>query len=172
MAIAVDMEETAVSTVESPALDRTDLNIVRELARDARISLVELGRRVSLSRPAVAERVRRLETAGVVTGYGAHLDMSKLGLPLQARVSLRPRHRAVRGTAQLRERLLKLGSVLSCVHVTGSNCYELAIAVRDAAHLEHVIEQLSTYGDTTTSVVLSELIQPRDVEITTWIEPR
>lgn len=158
--------------VESPVLDRTDLSILRELARDARISLVELGRRVALSRPAVAERVRRLETTGVITGYGAHLDLAKLGLPLQARLSLRPRHRAVKGAAQLSERLRALGSVLSCVHVTGPNCYELTIAVRDAAHLEHVIDQLSTYGDTTTSVVLSELVRPGDVDVTAWIDPR
>ncbi|MEU4602654.1 Lrp/AsnC family transcriptional regulator [Kribbella sp. NPDC023972] len=160
-----------MGAVES-SLDQTDLKIVRELARDARVSLVELGRRVSLSRPAVAERVRRLEDSGVITGYGARVDLSKLGLPLHARVSLRPRHRAVRSVGQLRERLLKLESVLSCVHVTGPNCYELAIAVADAAQLERLIEQLSMYGDTTTSVVLSELVQPGDVDITTWIESR
>ncbi|MEJ3747412.1 Lrp/AsnC family transcriptional regulator [Actinomycetes bacterium KLBMP 9797] len=150
-------------------VDATDVRILRELACDARISLVELGRRVSLSRPAVAERVRRLENAGVITGYAARIDLSRLGLPLQARVSLRPRPRAIKGAGRLRERLLTMGYVLSCAHVTGDNCYELAIAVRDAGHLEEVIEQLSAFGDTTTSVVLSEPLTPGDVDVAGWL---
>lgn len=149
-------------------MDAVDLRIVRELTRDARLTHAELGRRVSLSRPAVAERVRRLEELGVITGYGAHVDLGRLGLPLQARVSLRPRQRPAKGAERLRERLLAMGQVLSCVHVTGENCYELAIAVRDAAHLEQVIEQLSELGDTTTAVVLSETVTPRDVDVTAW----
>jgi Lrp/AsnC family leucine-responsive transcriptional regulator len=160
-----------LSTSDS-SLDATDLRILRELTRDARISLVELGRRVSLSRPAAAERVRRLENAGVVTGYTTRIDLSRLGLSLQARVTLRPRHRAVKGAHWLRERLLTTGHVLSCAHVTGENCYELAIAVRDAGELEEVIEQLSAFGETTTSVVLSELLTPGDVDVTTWLDGR
>ncbi|KAB2351515.1 Lrp/AsnC family transcriptional regulator [Actinomadura rudentiformis] len=156
-----------MSTFDS-SLDTTDLRIVRELTADARISLAELGRRVSLSRPAVAERVRRLEDAGVIIGYTTRLDLNRLGLSLQARVSLRPRHRSVKGAAWLQERLLSIGHVLSCVHVTGQNCYELAIAVRDAGQLEEVIEQLSALGETTTSVVLSEPLHPGDVDVTAW----
>ncbi|MFI7637043.1 Lrp/AsnC family transcriptional regulator [Nonomuraea sp. NPDC049400] len=150
------------------SLDALDLQIVRELTRDARISHAELGRRVNLSRPAVAERVRRLEETAVITGYAAHVNLARLGLPLQARVWLRPRPRSRKGVTQLRERLLAMKYVLSCVHVTGENCYELAIAVRDAAHLEQVIEQLAELGDTTTSVVLSQPVHPRDVDVTAW----
>lgn len=154
------------------SLDAADLRILRELACDARMSLVELGRRASLSRPAVAERVRRLENAGVIAGYTARIALDRLGLSLQARVSLRPRHRAVKGALWLRERLLAIGHVLSCVHVTGENCYELAIAVRDAGQLEEIIEQLSAFGETTTSVVLSEPLPPGDVDVTAWLGER
>ncbi|GAA4940165.1 Lrp/AsnC family leucine-responsive transcriptional regulator [Nonomuraea thailandensis] len=156
-----------MSAAES-SMGAVDLRIVRELTGDARIGHAELGRRVSLSRPAVAERVRRLEELGVITGYGAHVDLGRLALGLQARVSPRPRQRTAKGAGRLRERLLAMGHVLSCVHVTGENCYELAIAVRDAAHLEQVIEQLSELGDATTAVVLSETVTSRDVDVTAW----
>jgi len=62
-----------------------------------------------------------------------------------------------------------MGHVLSCVHVTGENCYELTVAVRDAQHLEAVIEDLSEMGDTTTGVVLSEPVHPRDVDVAAWL---
>jgi Lrp/AsnC family leucine-responsive transcriptional regulator len=155
----------------SASVDPTDLEIIRELVRDARISLTELSRRVRLSRPAVAERLRRLEESGVVQGYTARLDLTRLGFTLQARVALRPRYRSTRDAAHLRERLLAMGHVLSCVHLTGENCYELAIAVRDARHLEQVIEELSTLGETTTSVVLSELVAPGDADVAAWAVP-
>lgn len=106
--------------------------------------------------------MRRLEETGIITGYGAQLDLSKMGLELQARISLRPAQRLKKGPAHLRAALVELGCVLSCVHVTGENCYEIAIAVRDAAHLESVIDTLSGFGDTTTAIVLSELLAPQD----------
>ncbi len=153
----------------SSDLDTVDLAIIRELSQDARVSLAELGRRVSLSRPAVAERVRRLEESGVITGYGAHLDLGRLGLGLRAHVSLRPRHRSIKSTQGLRDRLLAVGNVLGCVHVTGADCYELVIAVRDARQLEQVIEKLAQLGDTTTAVVLSEPLHARHVDVTSWL---
>src|SRR5260370_7520512 len=63
-------------------LDQTDWKILRELQKDARLSYNELGRRVGLSAPATAERVRKLEDAGIITSYGAQMDVAKLGLPL------------------------------------------------------------------------------------------
>ena len=158
-----------MATDGTSAVDAVDLATIRELSLDARVSFAELGRRVALSRPAVAERVRRLEDSGVINGYGVHLDLARLGLGLRAHVSLRPRHRSVRNPRGVREQLLAVGHVMSCVHVTGQNCYELTIAVRDAQHLEQVIERLSELGDTTTGVVLSEPLQPRDADIATWI---
>jgi Lrp/AsnC family leucine-responsive transcriptional regulator len=158
-----------MSDSRSIAVDAVDASIIRELARDARLSLTELGRRVSLSRPAVADRIRRLEDSGVITGYGVQLDLARLGFGLKAHVSLRPRHRSGWNPNRLRDQLLAIGNVLSCVHVTGESCYDLAIAVRDASHLEQVIERLAVLGDTKTSVILSESISSHDVDITDWI---
>src|SRR5436309_4585268 len=71
------------------SLDQTDWKILRELQQDARLSYNELGKRVGLSAPAAAERVRKLEDADIITSYGAHVDVSKLGLPLLAFIQLR-----------------------------------------------------------------------------------
>src|SRR5215468_5341333 len=71
------------------SLDQTDWKILRELQTDARLSYNELGKRVGLSAPATAERVRKLEDAGIITSYGAQVDVTKVGLPLLAFIQLR-----------------------------------------------------------------------------------
>src|SRR2546422_11386349 len=76
--------------VNLPRLDRTDRKITGELTSDGRVSLAELGRRVNLSSPAVAERVQRLERAGVITGYRAEIDPRALGYQLTAIVRIKP----------------------------------------------------------------------------------
>src|SRR5215470_19339904 len=70
-------------------LDETGWRILQELQQDARLSFHELGRRVGLSAPAAAERVRKLEDAGIITSYGAQVDVAKLGLPLLVFIQLR-----------------------------------------------------------------------------------
>jgi len=72
------------------ALDATDRQIIGKLARNGRISFAELGRRVSLSSPAVAERVKRLELSGVIAGYRAEIDPRALGYQLTAIVRVKP----------------------------------------------------------------------------------
>ena len=71
------------------SLDSTDWHILRELQQDARLSYRELGRRVGLSAPGTAERMRKLEDAGVLTGYHAQLNLAKVGLSLTAWIQLR-----------------------------------------------------------------------------------
>src|SRR4030042_4992706 len=70
-------------------LDATGWQILRELEANARLSFAELGRRVGLSLPAVAERVRKMEDAGIITGYRAQVDPARVGLPIRAFVRIR-----------------------------------------------------------------------------------
>ena len=104
--------------VESPLLDETNRRIVEELQAEARLSMAELGRRVSLSPPAVAERVQRLERAGVITGYHATIDPKAIGYPLAAVVRVRPASRQLhkipevaREIPQLKQRLNPAGGL-------------------------------------------------------------
>src|SRR3954466_13468290 len=81
--------------------DATNLRLLAELQEDARLSLAELGRRVGLSSPAVADRVRRLEQEGVIRASRAEIDPRKLGLTLGVVIRIRPAPRQLRDVAQL-----------------------------------------------------------------------
>jgi Lrp/AsnC family leucine-responsive transcriptional regulator len=141
-------------------LDDVNWQILVALQENARVSFSELGRRVGLTPPAVAERVRRLEEAGVITGYRAQLDVAKLGLPLSAIIRLAPRARDAREVGRL---VRSLPEVLECHHVTGEDCYVLRVAFPSMSHLESLLEQLLRCGITTTSMVLSTPVAHRVV---------
>ena len=136
-------------------LDATGRRLVDLLQEDARLSYSELGRRVGLSATAVIERIRRLEEAGLITGYHAAIDASKLGVSLTAFVRLTTppeRYGAVRELA------LGETAVLECHHVTGEESFVLKVRVSSVAELEALIERLSRLGRTSTSIVMSSLV--------------
>ncbi len=133
-------------------LDALDAKILHELQVNARLSFAELGRRVSLSTPAVAERVRRLEDAEVITRYVALVDPAKVGLPVRAFIKITvPGDRLPRFSALAQ----RVPEVRECHRVTGQESYILQVAVRDLAHLEIVIDSLTPYVVTNTSMVLA-----------------
>ncbi|MGO4458174.1 Lrp/AsnC family transcriptional regulator [Streptomyces sp. M-16] len=139
-------------------LDDIDWAIIDELQRDARISLSELGRRVSLGSSATTERVRQLEAAGVITGYRAVVDLGKVGYPVLAVVRLKypgnrhqPLHRLL---AERRE-------VLECLRTTGDDCYTLKVAATSMEQLETIMDELAGFGSTTTSVVYGQTLPYR-----------
>src|SRR6188474_1723548 len=109
-------------------LDSTDLALIAELQADARTSLAELGRRVGLSSPAVAERLRRLEQDGVITGYRAEVDPRKLGSGLGVLIRIRPAPSQLRAVADLAR---QTPEVVECLRVTGDDCYVMTAWVRD-----------------------------------------
>jgi Lrp/AsnC family transcriptional regulator, leucine-responsive regulatory protein len=136
----------------SPALDGHDTRILAELQADARLSLAELGRRVHLSQPAVAERVRKLEAAGVITGYRATVNLAALGYGIRALVRV--------GRTEY-PRMVKLihdtPEVVNAWNVTGEDSWVLEIAVVDVAHLDAVVSALCLLSETSTSIILKTL---------------
>ena len=141
-------------------LDATNLRLLAELQADARLSLAELGRRVGLSSPAVAERVQRLEDDGVIRGYHAELDPRALGFALSAVIRIRPAPRQLQPVAELAR---ATPEVVECRRITGDDCYVMLAHVRSVEHLEEVIDQFAAYGQTTTSIVQSSPVPPRGV---------
>jgi len=136
-------------------LDKVDLAILTELQEDARISMSELARRVGRSAPAVAERVRKLEEAGVIEGYRAQINPAALGLEVIALIELTtpPAHyddvnRYAARTPEVRE----------CHFVTGDASFIVRVVTRSIDDLRRVIEELSVYGSTRTSVALASPI--------------
>jgi Lrp/AsnC family transcriptional regulator, leucine-responsive regulatory protein len=147
---------------DGAALDATNLRLLAELQADARLSLAELGRRVGLSSPAVAERLQRLEQDEVILGYHARLDPRKLGMTLSAVIRVRPAPGQLRQVAELAQRTTE---VVDCRRITGDDCYIMTAFVRDVEHLEEVIDTFAIHGQTTTSIVQSAPVAARGVAL-------
>jgi Lrp/AsnC family leucine-responsive transcriptional regulator len=133
-------------------MDTVDWAILTELQRDARLSLNEVSRRVNLSAPAVAERVRRLTDRGVLTGYAARVDPNALGRNVQAIVQLDcygPK--CVLKDDSVRD----WPEVLELHRVTGGACSVLRVAVADIPGFESLIDRLASYGKPTSSLLLA-----------------
>lgn len=142
-----------------PRLDATDRKIIGELTSDGRVSLAELGRRVSLSSPAVAERVRRLEQVGVITGYRAELDPRRLGYQLTAIVRVKP---AAGQLPRIPELAAEIPEVGECHRITGEDCFYLKVHLRSIDELSSVLDRFLAYGETTTSIINASPIPRRD----------
>jgi Lrp/AsnC family leucine-responsive transcriptional regulator len=147
---------------EAQPLDATNRRLLVELQADARLSLAELGRRVGLSSPAVAERIGRLERAGVILGYHARLDPRAVGFGLSAVIRVRPAPRQLHRVAEVAR---AAPEVVDCRRITGEDCYVMTAHVRSIEHLEELIDRFAVYGQTTTSIVQSSPVPPRGLPI-------
>jgi Lrp/AsnC family transcriptional regulator, leucine-responsive regulatory protein len=143
-------------------LDPTDINLLQELDVNARLSLAELGRRVGLSPPAVADRLERLEEDGVIGGYRTEIDPRALGYELAVVLRIRPAPRELKKVAELAQRTPE---VVECHRITGDDCYLMKAHVRDVGHMEEVIDRFAIYGQTTTSIVQSSPVPRRGLPL-------
>jgi Lrp/AsnC family transcriptional regulator, leucine-responsive regulatory protein len=139
-------------------LDEVGWRLLEALQEDARLSYAELGRRVGLSLPAVAERVRRLEEAGIITGYRAEVNAQKIGVTILALVRINVRGEQYPAFTALAR---SLPEVLECHHLSGGDSFMLRVAAASIPHLEQLITRLSSYGQTTTTIILSSPVPRR-----------
>jgi Lrp/AsnC family leucine-responsive transcriptional regulator len=133
-------------------LDEVGRTLLDALQENARLSYAELGRRAGLSPSAVAERIRRMEDAGIIKGYRVQLDWESVGLPIVAYIRLtcdgdryRPFLAFLKGVHEIQE----------CHHITGGDAFMLKVVAASIADLEKLVEKLLHYGVPTTSIVLS-----------------
>jgi Lrp/AsnC family leucine-responsive transcriptional regulator len=134
------------------ALDEVNILLLEELRRDPRLSMTELGRRVGMSSPAVTERVRRLEEAGIIRGYRLDLDPAALGLPLTAYIRIRPDPGQLPKVAELAR---SIPEVVECHRITGEDCFIVKAHFPAIDQLDRLLDQFLVYGVTTTSIVQS-----------------
>ncbi|QQG48693.1 MAG: Lrp/AsnC family transcriptional regulator [archaeon] len=146
------------SVNEEPELDDLDLRILDTLGRNPRISMSELAKNVRMSRPAVVERVRRMESKGVISGWRVDFNPAKLGLPLTCYIRIRPLQGHLSTIANL---VRELPQVVECHRITGEDCFLVKANVSSVGALELIIDRFLPYGQTTTSIVQSSPVPVR-----------
>jgi Lrp/AsnC family leucine-responsive transcriptional regulator len=151
-----------MSTNQTQLIDEIDRVLLRELQADGRLSVAELGRRVNLSAPAVAGRVKRLERAGVITGYRAEIDPRSLGFPIAAIVRIRPTTRQLQRIPELAR---EVPEVVECHRVTGEDCFVMRLQLRAMDDLEAILDRFIVFGQTTTSIIHSTPVAARPLPV-------
>ena len=141
-------------------VDILNWKILSCLQQNSRQSNTEIARQVGVSSPAVAERIRKMEDAGIIEGYYSKVSYLETGYQLKAIITLR----AFMG--RLKPFLVKVKSfkeVINCYRITGNENIVLEVVLKDQKHLEQFIDQLITYGETKTQIVLSNVIQQNPI---------
>lgn len=142
-------------------LDVLNRKILKCLQTNSRQSNAEIARQVGVSSPAVSERIRKLEDAGIITGYSTRVDTLELGYQLKAFITLR----AFMG--KLKPFLAKVKTydeVLNCYRITGNDNIVMEVVLRNQRHLEQFIDQLIVYGESRTQIVLSQVVEDRAIQ--------
>ena len=146
----------------APALDETSLKILRALNADARVSYQGIADKVGLSRPAVMDRVKRLEEQGLIQGYTARFDRARIGRPVTAFITVRYPSSSHVGTEPWIRKLVDHPDVLECHHIAGEDCYLLKVAVPEVERLQEVLRALrpkNQQATTRTTIVLSTVFE-------------
>lgn len=115
-----------------------------------------------MSAPAVTERIRRLEEAGVIRGYRLDLDPAALGLPITAYIRVRPNSGQLPRVAELAERIRE---VIECHRITGDDCFIMKACFPSMDQLDRLLDQFLLYGSTTTSIVQSTPVPLRPLPL-------
>ena len=139
-------------------MDHLDRRLLIELDRDPRLSTAELSRRVEVSVPTVRERLRRLQEQHVIRGYRLDIDPAALGYPVSAFVRVRPGPGQLPKIAKLAQ---QLPQVSECHRITGEDCFLLRVHATGIDTFENTLDQFLLYGQTTTSIVQSTIVEPR-----------
>lgn len=142
-------------------IDNLNWNILKCLQTNARQSNAEIGRQVGISSPAVSERIKKMEDAGVIRGYHAHIAPIEAGYQLKAIITLR----AFMGMLKpFLDKVKTYDEVLNCYRITGNENIVMEVVLKNQKHLESFIDQLIIYGETKTQIVLSHVVSFNDVK--------
>lgn len=142
-------------------MDTLNKKILKQLQANARLSHVEIGRQVGISSPAVTERVRKMEDAGIIKGYRAEVSPFDCGYQLKAIITLR----AFMGKLKpFLEKVKTFDEVVNCYRITGNENIVLEVVLAHQKHLEQFIDQLIVYGETKTQIVLSKVVDNNPIK--------
>lgn len=134
------------------------------LQEHARLSYTEIGKQVGLSDTGVADRIRRMEDAGILRGYHADIDYTKVGLPVLAFVQVNV-HNSPLSESQIEALIQATPQIIECHSLAGANCYLFKVATPSLAHLDRLLATFRAQSNfvTTTSIILSSLVERRNI---------
>lgn len=158
MAQQVKKNRLFTYTPTSETLDEVNIQLLRELQRDPRVTMAELGRRVGMSSPAVTERVRRMEETGIIGGYALVINPVPLGLPIAAYIRIRPHAGQL---PQIAELARSIPEVVECHRITGEDCFLIKVHIPAMDQLDRILDCFLIYGSTTTSIIQSSPVPLR-----------
>jgi len=142
-------------------IDNLNWKILKCLQINARQSNAEIGRQVGISSPAVSERIKKMEDAGVIQNYNALVSPFEVGYQLKALITLR----AFMGMLKpFLEKVKTYNEVINCYRITGNENIVMEVVLKNQSHLESFIDQLIVYGETKTQIVLSHVIKHNEVK--------
>lgn len=161
---SVDLKVRSATSLQisNLLLDYRNVQILALLDGDPRMSVSELARRVGMSAPAVRERIQRLEDARVIRGCRLDIDPAALGYPIAAFVRVRPMPGKLPKIAEL---AASLPQVMECHRITGEDCFILKVGLDSLDNLDFILDQFLAYGQTTTSIVQSTPVPPRQLPL-------
>lgn len=143
-------------------LDAVNLRLLACLQENPRLTMSELSRRIGMSSPAVTERVRRMEEAGIIAGYRLDIDPAALGLPVAAYIRIRPSPGQLPRIAELAQ---QIAEVVECHRVTGEDCFVIKVHLPAMDQLDRVLDRFLLYGMTTTSIIQSSPVPLRSLPV-------
>lgn len=142
-------------------VDALNWQILKCLQENARMSNAEIGRRIGVSSPAVAERIKKMEDAEVIQSYRTLVSPLELGYQLKAIITLR----AFMGMLKpFLEKVKTYDEVINCYRITGNENIVMEVVLKNQQHLEEFIDQLIVYGETKTQIVLSHVVNHNAVK--------
>ncbi|MFI1743542.1 Lrp/AsnC family transcriptional regulator [Thalassobellus sediminis] len=142
-------------------LDALNWKILRCLQQNARQSNAEIGRQVGISSPAVSERIKKLEDAGIILGYKTIVSPLDMGYQLKAIITLRA---FIGKLKPFLDKVKTYDEVLNCYRITGNENIVMEVVLKNQKHLESFIDQLIIYGETKTQIVLSHVIRYKELK--------
>ncbi|MGW7682765.1 Lrp/AsnC family transcriptional regulator [Kribbella sp. NPDC054772] len=142
-----------MSEATTGSLDAIDREILAILQTEGRLSGSDIGRRVNLSQPAVSARIQRLERSGVITGYRALVEPTRVGLNIHAVVRVRTSHARIPEALEL---FATRPEIVTTYRLTGEDCFLLDVHTADAGRLEQIVDAIGRLGVVSTSLVLRE----------------
>ena len=142
-------------------IDNLNWKILKCLQTNARQSNAEIGRQVGISSPAVSERIKKMEDAGIIQSYNTLVSPFEVGYQLKALITLR----AFMGMLKpFLEKVKTYNEVINCYRITGNENIVMEVVLKNQKHLESFIDQLIVYGETKTQIVLSHVIKHSEVK--------